>query len=230
MCSVSKIIASLSFCLFLSGVGASANASEVKLITGPSFVLKSDVSPPSAVGLPHEDAAEGRLSAPIKLVYFFSLDCTTCADSWKTVRPRLQALAKEGVLRLYYHETYFHEPGWYANLFLNCMPQKNYLTIIDRLFADQNIWGPGGTKEWDYLQTVALANQQNWSKVEACMGASSSQKELRNDRDQIVIYYGLTHFPVYQVWGMPNRYFSKNGVGKIEKSLRALALDAQNMK
>ena len=103
-------------------------------------------APPSPPALPADDLrlserAVGRANAPVRVIEYFSLTCSHCADFHRNTYPRVKAeLLETGRARLIFRDFPLDQIALRVHAIARSFPAQGYEPFISALFASQDRW------------------------------------------------------------------------------------------
>lgn len=192
-----------------------------------AFALDAKLPPPAPNVMPgRPDVVSGPDNAPVKIAYYFSLDCKTCARSWQHAVHKLQKLSKEGLVQLHYNVLYVTERGRYANAFMLCVPPAAFLPAVEKFYAADPSWTDNEGQMLNILSTIIAENGLDEQKIHTCMDQKVATNLARKIKAQNYLYYGIVNLPVYDIWGSPYRFSSSIHSSDLVKLVRDMAQSA----
>ncbi len=129
---------------------------------------------PGALG----DFAIGKSNAPVTIVQYVSLNCSSCATFQADTLPKLKkSYIDKGKARLIVREFPEDAASTQAALAVRCVPAKDYFKAVDKVIAHQKDWaGPDAKKDGLY-NAVKFAGVKR-DKFDACLANQSISEGL----------------------------------------------------
>jgi protein-disulfide isomerase len=177
----------------LSAFGGSAPAEKPK---ADKPVNAADIIQPGAL----EDVAIGKANAPVTIVQYVSLNCSSCGGFQNEALPKLKkAYIDKGKARLIVREFPEDNASTAAALALRCVPAKDYLKAMEKLLSHQKDWaGPEAKKDGLY-NLVKFAGVKR-DKFDACLANQSMNEGLVSEKERAK-GFGVTVSPTFFVNG-----------------------------
>jgi protein-disulfide isomerase len=138
------------------------DADKAKTSEPPSL---ADLIQPGAL----DDVAIGKANAPVTIVQYVSLTCTTCGKFQTTVLPKLKkAYVDKGKARIVFREFPEDNAAMTAALALRCVPEKEFLGTMEKLLTHQKEWA-GAEANKDALYKLVKGGGLKRDKFDACL-------------------------------------------------------------
>jgi protein-disulfide isomerase len=163
---------------------------------GDQPVNLADLVMPGTLG----DMAIGKANAPVTVVQYVSLNCTSCGGFQSDTLPKLKkAYIDKGKARLIVREFPDDTASTTAALALRCVPAKDYFKAEEKLLKHQKDWaGPEAKKDALY-NLVKFAGIKR-DKFDACLADPATTQALNEGKERGKTF-GVTVSPTFFVNG-----------------------------
>lgn len=194
---------------------APASAATPNLLAAPA-ASKIDVA--AAM----KDRSIGKDDAPVTIIEYASLTCPHCAHFDKEILPEVKKrLIDTGKARLIYRDFPLDGVGLKAAMMARCLPADKYFSMIDVIFAQQDIWAKAkdpleGLQKLGSLAGMDVADFKNCTEnhdLETAVLASRKQAEDK---------YKVESTPTFVFNEGADSFAGAQDVDKFEKTVNAL--------
>ena len=148
--------------------------------------------------LPLADHILGDADAPITIVEYASMTCPHCRSFHEIVLPSIkEKYIDTGKVKLILRPFPFQgdRRGEAAFMLANCVPNNNYYSMIDALFASQDVWGDGSKNPVPELKRLAKLAGMSTSAFEDCLSQQDLLDQLIASRERAADDFGVQATP-----------------------------------
>jgi protein-disulfide isomerase len=145
-----------------------------------------------------DDIAIGKANAPVTIIQYVSLNCTTCGKFQAQTLPKLKkAYIDKGKARIVFREFPEDAASVTAALALRCVPEKEFLGTMEKLLTHQKEWA-GAEANKDVLYKLVKGGGLKRDKFDACLADKAVTDGLTAAKDR-ASGYGVTVTPTFFV-------------------------------
>ncbi len=145
-----------------------------------------------------EDIAMGKANAPVTVIQYVSLNCTTCGKFQSAALPKLKkAYIDKGKARIVFREFPEDNASMTAALALRCVPEKDYVKAMDKLLSHQKEW-TGAEANKDALYKLVKFEGLKRDKFDACLADKTVSDGLTAAKERAK-GFGVTVSPTFFV-------------------------------
>ncbi len=164
----------------------------------------------------------GDPNAPVKLVEFFSLTCSHCANFHNITLPQIKEYIDRGEVYLEFHEFPLNAPALRASMVARCLPEDKYYGYISLLFKTQDTW----TTNPDYMtalrQNAKLAGMSDES-FDACVANNALQLAIGEQMQEATSKWQIESTPTFIVNGGQDKISGAQPAYEFERVFRAVS-------
>ncbi len=169
-----KIVAFFITLLFVAGSGSFSHASTVA----------------QSSGLGNDDA-------PVVFYDFSSLSCPHCADWHNNILPQIKEnYIDTGKARIVFMPMPLNRPALMGEQIARCVPEDQYIQVIDFLFENQKNWAFSGDPKEALLQQAALLGLDR-EKAIACIEDRDLEESIANSARESAATYQIRSTPTF---------------------------------
>jgi protein-disulfide isomerase len=163
LCALSLAVAAY----FSFGLVQSLRADEV-----PAFAAKL-----LAAASPLGDHVLGNASAPVVIVEYASATCPHCAEFHNTILPAIKSeFIDSGKVKFVFREFPLDQVAMAVFMLARCLPEDKYFSVIDQLFAKQDIWTKGNkpAEAFKIMESAGMTKPE----FDACLKRTELAKSI----------------------------------------------------
>ncbi|MGO9486118.1 MAG: thioredoxin domain-containing protein [Rhodomicrobium sp.] len=145
-----------------------------------------------------EDIAIGKANAPVTIVQYVSLNCSTCGKFHNDALPKLKkAYIDKGKARLVFREFPEDNASATAALAVRCVPAQDYLKAMEKVLSHQKEWA-GAEANKDGLYKLLKFTGLKRDKFDACLADKAINDGLTSAKERAK-GFGVTVSPTFFV-------------------------------
>lgn len=147
-----------------------------------------------------DDIAIGKANAPVTVVQYVSLNCTTCGKFQAATLPKLKrAYIDKGKARIVFREFPEDNASTTAALAVRCVDEKHYLKAMEAVLSHQKEWA-GPEAKTDALYKLVKSSGLKRGKFDACLADKTVNDGLASGKERAK-GFGVTVSPTFFVNG-----------------------------
>ncbi|MGO9172473.1 MAG: thioredoxin domain-containing protein [Rhodomicrobium sp.] len=147
---------------------------------------------------PLGDIAIGKANAPVTIVQYISLNCTSCGGFQTETLPKLKkAYIDKGKARLIVREFPDDSASMSAAIAIRCVPAQDYFKAVEKLLKHQKDWAAPDAKK-DALYNLLKFTGVKHDKFDACLADQSIAQGLNSEKERSK-GFGVTYSPTFFV-------------------------------
>ncbi|HEY1858362.1 MAG TPA: DsbA family protein [Acidocella sp.] len=160
-------------------------------------------SAPSTAASPFSERSIGSPNAPVKVIEYFSLTCTHCAEFGTVTMPQVKPnLVDTGKVQMIYRDFPLDDVALMAAQVARYLPAAQYYPFIEALFASQNDWAfaPGVNYKQSIYKYAALAGMDQ-ATYNAALADTKLRAFILNEQQVAEKQFNINATPTFIING-----------------------------
>jgi protein-disulfide isomerase len=160
-------------------------------------------SAPSTAASPFSERSIGSPRAPVKVIEYFSLTCTHCAEFGTVTMPQVKPnLVDTGKVQIIYRDFPLDDVALMAAQVARYLPADQYYPFIEALFASQNDWAfaPGVNYKQSIYKYAALAGMDQ-ATYNAALADTKLRAFILNEQQVAEKQFNINATPTFIING-----------------------------